>query len=304
MTFVLVRKLLRDLRVPLALVALLLAAFEFLWAKVTVTITQHLSQATEVIQRFFLGGESFGRLIQILLGGESIGIDRAADVLSIGYLHPFVITILCIWAVGRSAAAVAGEIDRGTMELLVAQPLARYRVILAQLCVDLVTIPLLCLGMWAGTWLGTWCFGLLEVGAKLGPGVKTVDPWLLAPGLWNVAGLLFAVSGYTLWLSAAGRFRSRVLGLAILVTLMQFLVNVICQLIDGFGLLRPLTVFYYFQPQHLILHNRWSVDLGQVWLLLAPHWQVNVLAVLFGVGACGYGLALWTFCRRDLPAPL
>ena len=26
--------------------------------------------------------------------------------------------------------------------------------------------------------------------------------------------------------------------------------------------------------------------------------------VLYGVGLFGYGMALWTFCRRDLPAPL
>jgi hypothetical protein len=31
---------------------------------------------------------------------------------------------------------------------------------------------------------------------------------------------------------------------------------------------------------------------------------VNVLAVLFTVGSVGYAMALWTFCRRDLPAPL
>jgi ABC-2 type transport system permease protein len=245
-----------------------------------------------------------GKIIQVLLGGDSLAIDRPADVLAIGYLHPLVIAVLCIWAIGRSAAAIAGEIDRGTMELLLAQPLARWRVILAHLCVDLVTIPVLCLGMWAGTWLGTWTFGLLEFGAKLGPGSKMVDPWALAPGLLNVAGLLFAVSGYTLWLSAAGRFRSRVLGLAILITLVQFLVNVIAQLVDGFAFVRPLTVFYYYQPHFLILHNHWSVDLGRVWILVSPSFPVNVLAVLFGVGACGYGLALLTFCRRDLPAPL
>jgi ABC-2 type transport system permease protein len=119
-----------------------------------------------------------------------------------------------------------------------------------------------------------------------------------------VAALLFAVSGYTLWLSAAGRFRARVLGLAILLTLVQFLLNVIGQLVAGFAFLRPLTVFYYYQPHHLILHDHAWVDLGEVWLLLAPSWHVNVLAVLFGVGGCGYALALWTFCRRDLPAPL
>jgi ABC-2 type transport system permease protein len=308
MTFVLVRKILRDLRVALVAVALLLAAFELIWAKVTERITHDLAKYIGAVMslkaltdRIF---SDAGQIVQAMLGGESIAVDRAADVLAVGYLHPLILAVLCIWAIGRGASAIAGEIDRGTMELLLAQPLARSRLILAHLCVDLVTIPILCLGMWGGTWLGTWAFGLLELGAKLDAGVVMVDPWVLAPGLWNVAGLLFAVSGCTMWLSAGGRFRSRVWGLAILITLLQFLVNVIGQLVEPLAFLRPFTVFYYFQPQRIILHNQWSVDLGPVWRVLSPHFHVNVLAVLFSVGAAGYALALWTFCRRDLPAPL
>ena len=49
------------------------------------------------------------------------------DMLSIGYVHPLMQTIFCIWAVGRASGAIAGEMDRGTMELLLAQPLARGR---------------------------------------------------------------------------------------------------------------------------------------------------------------------------------
>ena len=80
---------------------------------------------------------------------------RARDVLSIGYVHPLTQTILCVWVIGRAAGAIAGEIDRGTMELLQAQPLPRYRVILAHLGVDVLTIPLLCLCVWAGNWRGS-----------------------------------------------------------------------------------------------------------------------------------------------------
>ena len=52
--------------------------------------------------------------------------------------------------------------------------------------------------------------------------------------------------------------------------------------------LRPLTLFYYYQPQDAILGS--SFDPKGL--------------VLYGVGFVGYGLALWTFRRRDLPAPL
>src|SRR5205814_1434679 len=133
---------------------------------------------------------------------------------------------------GRAAGAIAGEIDRGTMELLLAQPVPRWRLVLAHLCVDLLTIPVLCLSLWAGTWLGTWLVGPIEPSqdslAKLpfrvpiDPEALRLNPAAIGPGLWNVAALLFAVSGYTMWISSAGRFRTRVLGGAVLLTLLQF----------------------------------------------------------------------------------
>src|SRR5262249_11858812 len=81
------------------------------------------------------------------------------DLLSIGYVHPLIVAIFCIWGVGRAAGALAGEVDRGTMELLLAQPLSRARLILAHLLVDAITIPILCLSLWAGNGVGVWLIG-------------------------------------------------------------------------------------------------------------------------------------------------
>jgi ABC-2 type transport system permease protein len=115
---------------------------------------------------------------------------------------------------------------------------------------------------------------------------------------------MFAVSGYTMWISAAGRFRWRTLGIAVLLTLVQFLINVIGQLWDAAAPLRPFTVFFYYQPQSIILSGRWTTDVGQVWNSGQPLLALNVVAVLVSVGLVGYAMALWTFARRDLPAPL
>src|SRR5262249_16417920 len=92
-----------------------------------------------------------------------------------------------------------------------------------------------------------------------------VNPAAFGPSLANVAAMLFAISGYTMWLSASARFRWRVMGLAVLVTLIQFLVNLLGQLWETMEWLRPCTVFYYYQPQEIILHNNWMINLGQVW---------------------------------------
>jgi ABC-2 type transport system permease protein len=294
MSRILVLKLLRDIRLALIIVAVLLAAFQTLWARVTKTITDQLVKR---LRELLPGGdvaldafidslvkEGPAQLVQTLMGGETIDIKRVMDMLSIGYVHPLTQTILCIWAIGRASGAIAGEIDRGTMELLLAQPLARSRVVLAHFIVDLMAIPVLCLSMWGGTWLGTWLVGLQA----------DVDPWRFAPALLNAATLLFAVGGIAIALSAFGRFRGRVMGTAVLITLLQFLVNVIGQLWPPAEPLRPFTVFYYYQPQPIILNPHWY-DNSDVWLRLA---------VLLGVGFTGYLVAWWHFCRRDLPAPL
>ena len=47
--------------------------------------------------------------------------------------------------------------------------------------------------------------------------------------------------------------------------------------------MRPFTVFFYYQPQQIILQHRWTVDLAGVWGLSQPL-RVPMLAVLAGVG--------------------
>ncbi len=130
-----------------------------------------------------------------------------------------------------------------------------------------------------------------------------VEPGQFGPALWLVGGLIFSVCGFTMWLSSAGRFRWRVLGLAVFLTLMQFLVNVLSQMWDQAAWMRPLTIFYYYQPQQVILNGDWCVTLSE-WNDGASLLRVPMPLVLYGVGLIGYLMALRTLVRRDLPAPL
>jgi ABC-2 type transport system permease protein len=295
MTRTLVVKLLRDYRVGLTVVAVLLFLFQLLWSKVADRISGEVLKAFEP---FGLGVQQLreivfqgpGQIIQALLGGENVRLERAQDMLSMAYVHPLTQTILCIWAIGRASGAIAGELDRGTMELLLAQPIRRGQIVLAHLLVDFITIPVLCLSMWAGTCAGATIVGFVGAAQE----ELRVDLWRFAPALVNVGLLVFAVSGITMIVSAAGRFRGKVLGAAVLLALVQFLVNVIGQLWEPLAPLRPFTVFYWYQPQPIILNANWMEE-GSIWL---------GFAVLAAVGTTGYLAALAIFCRRDLPAPL
>lgn len=319
MTFALVLKLLRDVRIAFIVIALLLFGYQILWVKVTqrgvtqlapffTTVAERAGIHAKMIEDMLFSGP--GKIVQTMAGGENIRFERAADMLSIGYVHPLMQIILCIWAIGRASLALAGELDRGTLELLLAQPVPRGRLVTAHFIVDLLTIPLLAGSMWLGTWCGYQLLGPFEVNleeakkqfamlpfqVKVDPAFLQVDVWAFAPAVFNIMSLMFAVSGMTMAISAAGRFRGRVLGVSVVTFLVMFLLNVIAQLWDTIAPIRPATVFYYYQPQAIVLSGKWNVT--------TPFGIVNATLVLLTLGLVGY-IAAWTwFRRRDLPAPL
>jgi ABC-2 type transport system permease protein len=328
MTWVLVRKLLRDVRWPLLAVCVLLFVFSAFWVKIAQRISTEIAPFVNVLGQassipdfkrtfdevIFKGP---GKVSQAVMGGSAIEFDDPNDFLAIELLHPVVLVLAALWAVGRAAAAVSGEVDKGTMELLLSQPVPRDRLILAHLVVDLVVIPVICLSVVAGTQVGLWLVGDFKVDysvldklpaparmlVKPGPAVLEVSaarqPWAVL----NLAALMFALSGLTMAVSSAGRSRGRTTGLAALAVVGMFIANVVGQLWDEAAFVRPFTLFYYYQPQE-IWTGRWTVDLGEAWNGGQPLVGVPVLAVLVGAGAVGYLAALRVFTRRDLPAPL
>jgi ABC-2 type transport system permease protein len=303
MTLILFRKLLRDVRPALIVVCIVLFAFAAFWVKIAQRVTSEIAPVFNSVA---------------LMVGD-LNFERPNDFLAMGMLHPIVLTLCVVWAIGRAAGAVAGEIDRGTMELLMSQPVPRNRLIVAHFLVDLVVLPCICFAFFAGTQ-----FGLAVVGDFIpdysslkglrGPAGRPIPipipdhPQPLAvngtselAGLANTFALMFAVGGITMALSAAGRSRWKVTGYAVLIVVVMFVANTIGQLWEPAAFVRPFTLFYYYQPQKAMLDNNWLVDLGAAWPG-AP--RISGIGVLVIVGFAGYLLALRTFTRRDLPAPL
>lgn len=334
MTLILVRKLLRDVRPALVVVCLLLFLFAGFWVKITQRVTAEITPFFNTVARVarlppkwfedvvFRGP---GKVSQAVLGGADLRFEQPTDFLAVGMLHPVVLILSGIWAIGRAGGAVAGELDRGTMELLLSQPVPRNRLVLAHLLVDCTVIPVLCLSFYAGTQFGLWAVGpfvvdysavrqiiaqevpaaaLLQLNVPTEPEELAITGRPELPALSNLAALLFALSGITLALSASGRSRWKVIGVAALVAMLMFIANVLGQLWDDAAFLRPFSVFYYYQPQKIMLRGEWSVSPGAVWNGHSPVESVPAVGALLAVGAAGYGIAVWVFTRRDLPAPL
>lgn len=324
MTAVLVRKLLRDVRWPLLVVGLLLFLFSAFWVKIAQRVTTEIAPFFNVIGA--AGGinrELFdevifkgpGKVSQAVMGGAGINFERPNDFLAVELLHPVVVILCSLWAVGRAASAVSGELDRGTMELLLSQPVPRNRLILAHFLVDLLVIPVLCGCVVAGTQAGLALVGPFDVDYSIlskipenarrfvKPGPPTLEvsarrQWLATV---NLAALVFALSGLTMLVSSLGRSRGRAMAVAGLAAVAMFVANVVGQLWDAAAFVRPATVFFFYQPQRVWLSRDWTADLGEV---VSGGPRVVGVGVLLAVGLTGYLLALRAFTRRDLPAPL
>ena len=104
--------------------------------------------------------------------------------ISAAYVDPIVLFATTIWAVGRGSDAVSGEIGRGTMEMLAAQPV-RGVDSSTQAVVTTIGSGILALAVLAGT-----CMGLATV--KLGEHVLWTD---FVPGVLNLFAMMFFLSG-------------------------------------------------------------------------------------------------------------
>ena len=64
--------------------------------------------------------------------------------------HPLIMLMISIWAIGRGSGAVAAEIERGTMDLILSRPVARWTYLAAQVVVATVGLAILAAALFAG----------------------------------------------------------------------------------------------------------------------------------------------------------
>ncbi len=119
----LLRQAWRTHRVPLIVIGVAVGLFEFILTRVAPSPTRRASSAV-----------LFSTLppeVRSLIGNE-VALS-AGGFLAFGYVHPFFMLLLGVWVVRTSSAAIAGEIGRGTMDLLATRPVSRWHFVAAGL---------------------------------------------------------------------------------------------------------------------------------------------------------------------------
>lgn len=337
---VLVARHWRDWRLALALFTCTLVVFGLLWGSIIKRSLEQLAPffrllasqsglSIAVLEGIVFDGP--GKMVRTMIGGDRVSLERASDILSIVLVHPLVQLLLAMWAVGRGAAALAGELQRGTLELLLSQPVSRVQVALSHMVFDLGCWVVISMAFTtaasAGAWwinplqerplppdiearmkqVSWWTWSPATLFKKAPPPVDATDRLRIEPARFilaapAVAALGWSISGLAFAASAWGSSRMAQLGGMGLVVAIMFLTNLLGQLWEPMLALRPLTVFYYYQPQEPMLGMPAVVTLSE-WV--GPgRVAISGFWVLLITGALGYAAGTWRFANRDLPAPL
>lgn len=210
------------------------------------------------------------------LGGAAM--DYSTTALEVCWWnHPFVVLVVLGWAVARGGAAVAGEIERGTLDLTLSRPVARSTFLFAQLVATVLGLAMLCVALISGNVVATQFHEVKDP-----PTVVT----LLKPATM-VFALGWAIFGYTLPFSAIDVARWRPMVLSVGITLGGLIAMSVAPQFENLDWLEKLSVFQAYAPVTVALQ-------GEPLL-----YNTTVLGL---VGLAGVIAAFVAFARRDLPA--
>jgi ABC-2 type transport system permease protein len=186
-----------------------------------------------------------------------------------GWLVPLLTLVL---GIGIGAAAVAGEEEAGTMDLLLALPITRTSVVLQKLGSMVVLLMVLGLAIFAGTALGA---------VSVDMDLSTVN---LAAASFSGALLGLVFGTLALAIGAATGRRGTSLGVSSGDALVAFLIQTLAPIVGWLEPFHPLTPFYYNAESQPLVNGL--------------HW--GHAGVLLGLSGLFVLIALVTFRRRDI----
>jgi ABC-2 type transport system permease protein len=206
-----------------------------------------------------------------------------AGRVALAFVDPVVVLGATVWGITRGSDAVSGPLERGTLEMVLAQPVRRSAVFVSQAAATVGGAAVLAATLLAG----------VAVGIASGPWAGQVDPTLYIPAVLNVFGLMVCLSGLSACVSAFDVHRWRSIGIMCGFYVASLLTKLVGRMSGTFSWVGTLSVFELYEPQRLVSGTT------EAWLLLARY-----DAVLVGIGLVAYAIGAAAFARRDLPAPL
>ncbi len=190
-------------------------------------------------------------------------------------LQPYSILLpllFIVFAIARGSDATAGEEERGTLDLLLANPLKRSRLVVEKSLANGGALLALALLFWLAMAAWTRLFGIVLNAWRLA--AVTFSCWLLGAAFYALA-------------LACGCWRGKKkfsIGVSGGLAVVTFLINAYAPMVESLRPYRILSPFYFYNGNNVLSNG-----------LLLSH-----VLVLLGLATLFFCTALFAFSRRDL----
>jgi ABC-2 type transport system permease protein len=197
------------------------------------------------------------------------------DQQGICFTHGVVLTLAWAVIIATTSRVTAGEIEKGTADLLLTLPVTRGEVYFSTSLVWFLAATILSICPVIGVWLGIQLF--VE---------EVIDTRVYFRPALNFFFLLLAIGGISSMVSCLIDRRGLAVAVIIGILLASTVLNFIEPFIEGIGNIRFLGLLNYFRPVDVVRAGQW------------PVFEMVVLAL---IGIICWTIGLTAFCRKDIP---
>lgn len=213
-----------------------------------------------------------------IFGFDSTGSSVSDIAFALAWSHPIVIALLAAHAIIVCTRTLAAEVERGTVDVLLALPVSRARLFFSETAAWLLTAAVLLGAVYAGSWTG----------ARFIPPEHRPDFGRLLMVLCNLS-LVYGVIGATAMLGGVLTDRRvRAVLATIILTIGSVLINFLYTLDPSLEFtkhLRFLSVLDYYRPVRMLMEGAWPL---------------RDMAILGGAIVALWTAALAVLSRRDV----
>ena len=197
--------------------------------------------------------------------------------ITLGFQHPLALAFMGIFAVGTTTGAIAGERERGTLEVLLARPLSRRGLyVTVALAVGILLIVEL-VSILGGQWVGIVIQGL----------TGEIDAGGMALLFLNGLMLWAAIAAFGLAASVSFDRMAPALSLSLAYLLLNYFLEILGSLWTDVAWSQEYSLFHHFQPTEILGGEPDLIDFVILGVAI-------IVPVIY---------ALVAFPRRDLAAP-
>lgn len=215
-------------------------------------------------------------IIKSALGGQGLKVGNTASLIAIGYNHPLVLTLYMLFAVGIPTGLLAGEVQRGTMELILSRPTTKMQVYISAGLLTLTGMFALVLVMFLGTVAGTT---INEFG-------EPIPLYRFFQTAINGGLLASAVGAISLLCAASFPRRGMAVGVAVAFLVVNYFITITAEWWPKIQGLKTYTLFHYANGYKIFVEHAWPIR------------DMCILMTILLVSAI-LGAIIWQ--RRDLP---